>query len=49
LELIVPNKRLHSERSITLSTIMQSVSPSGEPQAVRWLFVICRTVLKGYL
>jgi GNAT superfamily N-acetyltransferase len=30
-----PNKRLHTERVITLSVMMQSVSPSGEPQAVR--------------
>jgi hypothetical protein len=29
------NKRLHAERIYTLSVIMQILSPSGEPQAVR--------------
>jgi hypothetical protein len=30
----LPIKRLHSERIVTLSVMMQSESPSGEPQSV---------------
>jgi hypothetical protein len=33
-----PNKRVHSERIYMLSVMMQILSPSGDAQAVSWIY-----------
>jgi hypothetical protein len=42
------NKRLHAERRHTLSVMMQTLLPSGEAQAVRWLDLPVGTVLQAF-
>jgi hypothetical protein len=36
---MTPNKRMHSERTYTLSVMMQILLPSGDAQAVRPLIL----------
>jgi hypothetical protein len=43
------NKRVHTERLRTLSVMMQSVTPSGDAQAVGLLHISVRAVYRGYL
>jgi hypothetical protein len=45
----LPIMRLHSERIVNLSVMMQTLPPSGEPPAVRWLKLLAEIVSKLHL